>query len=50
MDASQSAFEMDEIDEDEVVVADDDMFDEDGSGEFDDFDFDEEEEEPRGQA
>lgn len=47
MDASSSAFEMDEIDEDEVVVADDDMFDEDGSGEFDDFDFEEEDEEPR---
>jgi len=49
MDASTSAFEMDEIDEDEVVVADDDMFDE-VSDEFDDFDFEEEEEEPRGKS
>lgn len=41
MDVSDAAFE---IDEDEVVVADDDMFDEADTGEFDDFEFDDEDE------
>ena len=41
---TESAFDVDEIDEDEVVLADDDMF-EDGSGEFEDFDIEVEEDE-----
>ncbi len=44
MEVSDAAFELDEIDEDEVVVADDDdLFEDEVSGEFEDFDFEDDE-------